>query len=495
MTLRLDALPLDNRYAALGDAYGSRVIPQPLREARLLHANLDLATELGFDAAALASVEFTAIFSGNAPLPGGAPLAMLYAGHQFGVWVPQLGDGRAILLGQLRDAHGRSWDLQLKGAGQTPYSRHADGRAVIRSSVREYLAGEALHHLGIPTTRALSLIIGEDPVRRETIERAAVICRVASSHVRFGHFEVFYYRDQHQHLAPLADHVIAEHFPDCWHRADRYTAWLAAVIERTARLITQWQAVGFCHGVMNTDNMSILGLTLDYGPYGFIDGFDAHHICNHSDEGGRYAYDRQPQIGHWNCSRLVQACLPLLDTDPERALEIGQSLLDRYPGVYAEHMTTLWRAKLGLRAVQDADTELINRFLSLLHRGHSDFTRAFRALAEVRVEDTVAPAQLRDGIHDVAALDAWLPDYRARLRAELSKDEARRAQMNAVNPKFVLRNHLAQRAIEGAERGDAREIEALLRVLRRPYDEHPEHAAYAEEPPLEARHLSVSCSS
>ncbi len=495
MSYSLEHLPLDNRYAGLGEAYGSRVQPTPLQNPRLLHANAELAAEIGIDPDSLAGETFLNIFAGNAPLPGGAPTAMLYAGHQFGVWVPQLGDGRAILLGQLRTGAHQSWDLQLKGAGQTPYSRFADGRAVIRSSVREYLAGEAMHHLGIPTTRSLSLIIGDDPVRRETLERAAVICRVSPSHVRFGHFEVFYYRQQFELLAPLADHVIQEHFPDCWDQPNRYLAWLERVVERTATLIAQWQAVGFCHGVMNTDNMSILGLTLDYGPYGFMDGFDAHHICNHSDEGGRYAYDRQPQIGHWNCSRLVQACLPLLDADPDRALEVGQSLLARYPPAYASAMTARWRQKLGLRDAIESDIELINRFLNLLHQGHSDFTRAFRALAGVSSHDQHGDETLRQGIHDIPALDAWLPDYRSRLRAESSDDGKRAAAMNAVNPKYVLRNHLAQRAIADAERGSATELEQLLTVLAAPYDDQPAHTQYAEEPPPEGRHISVSCSS
>jgi uncharacterized protein YdiU (UPF0061 family) len=491
----LDRLTLENRYAALGEHYGSRVQPTPLKNPRLLHANPDVAALLELDPAAFDDPAFTAVFAGNTPLPGGEPVAMLYAGHQFGVFVPQLGDGRALLLGQVRNARGQSWDLQLKGAGPTPYSRFADGRAVIRSSVREYLAGEALHHLGIPTTRALSLVIAEDPVVRETVERAAVVCRVAPSHVRFGNFEVFYYRDQHERLAPLADHVIAEHFPQLAERSDRYAAWLQEIVARTARLIAQWQSVGFCHGVMNTDNMSILGLTLDYGPYGFIDGFDAHHICNHSDEGGRYAYDRQPGIGHWNCSRLIQACLPLLHEIPERSVEIGQAILDAYAPAYAEAMTALWRAKLGLRDPREEDVELINRFLNVLHRGHSDFTRCFRALSTIGADDAAPADALRDQVHALDLLDAWLPDYRARLRAETSEDAERAARMNAVNPKYVLRNHLAQRAIEDAERGGGAEIERLLTVLRKPHDEHPGFEAYAAEPPPEARHISVSCSS
>jgi len=495
VSFSLDQLPLDNRFARLGDTYGSRVTPTPLSRPRLLHVNRDVAAMLELDPAQLDSPAFVETFAGNRPLPGGAPFAALYAGHQFGVYVPQLGDGRAILLGQLRNSRGEIWDLQLKGAGKTPYSRFADGRAVIRSSVREYLASEALHHLGIPSTRALSLIVADDPVYRETMERAAVVCRVAPSHVRFGNFEVFYYRGQTGHLAPLADHVIDEHFPEYAGTADRYARWLGEVVERTARLIARWQAVGFCHGVMNTDNMSILGLTLDYGPYGFIDGFDAHHICNHTDEAGRYAYDRQPGVGYWNASRLLQACLPLLDADENRAVEIARSLLERYGPVYAQTVTGLWRAKLGLQAERDGDVDLINRFLSLMHAGRSDFTRSFRLLADVPMASDAPPGPLRDELRDLAAFDAWLPDYRARLQAQGMSDDARRAAMNAVNPKFVLRNHLAQRAIEDAERDGHAEIDRLLAILRSPYDEHPEFEAYAAEPPPEARHIEVSCSS
>jgi serine/tyrosine/threonine adenylyltransferase len=490
----LDAMRLDSRYARLGEAYYSRVAPAPLTNPRLLHANADVAALFDLDPAVFSQAEFTEVFAGNAPLPGGDPLAMLYAGHQFGVWVPQLGDGRAILLGQVRNARGKSWDLQLKGAGQTPYSRHADGRAVLRSSVREYLAGEALHHLGVPTTRALCLITADDPVRRETIERAAVICRVAPSHVRFGSFEVFYSRGQFERLAPLADHVIDEHFPALSGMPDRHARWLEAVTERTAELIAAWQSVGFCHGVMNTDNMSAIGITLDFGPYGFMDGFDSHHICNHSDEGGRYAYDNQPHIGHWNCSRLVQACVPLLGKRPEQAAEIGQGIVDRYPDAYARAMTARWRAKFGLQDTRDDDETLMNRFLTLLHRGRSDFTLSFRGLASVRCDDETVPAALADHVLDQGALRDWLADYRARLRAESSHDAERTERMNRVNPLVVLRNHLAQHVIEDCARGNATELERLLAALRRPF-ETPAEAAHAAVPPPDARHIAVSCSS
>jgi serine/tyrosine/threonine adenylyltransferase len=484
----LDSLRIDNRFAGLGEHYASRVEPAALADPRLLHFNADAAALIDLEPSEAARPEFTQIFAGNAPLPGACNLAMLYSGHQFGVYVPQLGDGRALLLAQVRNHAGHPWDLQLKGAGRTPYSRFADGRAVLRSAIREYLCGEAMHHLGIPTTRALCLIGSPEPVRREAVETAAVICRMAPSHVRFGSFEVFYYRDQPERLKPLADHVISEHYPQFFQEGKPdYAGWLAEIVERTARLMAQWQAVGFCHGVMNTDNFSILGITLDYGPYGFMDGFDAHHICNHSDEGGRYAYDQQPLVGHWNCSKLLQATLPLLSEQPEEAVPAAQAILDRYPGIYAEAMLAGWQAKFGLRETRDGDAELFNRFLSLLHRGHDDFTGSFRMLA--------APEALRDHLKDLAAYEAWLPDYRARLAAEQSDDAERRVRMNRVNPRYVLRNHLLQAAIEQAQRGDLGELQRLFRLVQRPFDEQPDAARYAEPPPAGAAPISVSCSS
>lgn len=493
MTLRkLENLNLENRFVCLPEHYYSRVQPSALSDPRLLHFNEEAAALIDLDPAQAQRAEFAQIFSGNHPLPGGEALAMLYAGHQFGSWVPQLGDGRAILIGQVRNARGESWDLQLKGAGPTPYSRFADGRAVLRSSVREYLCGEAMHGLGIPTTRALSLITSPDPVRRETMETAAVVCRMAPSHVRFGSFEVFYYRSEFEKLRPLADHVISEHYPQ---HVGHYAAWLGEIAERTARLMAQWQTVGFCHGVMNTDNMSILGLTLDYGPYGFMDGFASGHICNHSDEGGRYAYDRQPMIGHWNVSRLLQATLPLLSDDPEKSVGIANDILNRYPPAYAKEVTRRWRDKLGLREARDEDPELINRFLHILDRGHSDFSRSFRHLSRLRTSTDALANGIREEITDLEAFDAWVTDYRARLRAEQSDDAERAVRMEATNPKYVLRNHLLQVAIEKAQQGDATEIDTLFQLMRRPFDEQPEHEAYATEPPASARHIEVSCSS
>lgn len=483
------------RFAALGEPYSLPIPTRPLPTPTLLHLNAALAAELGFDLDDTGSPAFTAIMAGNAPWPGHDARASVYAGHQFGQFVPQLGDGRALSIAEILDAAGQPQELQLKGAGPTPYSRGSDGRAVLRSSIREYLCSEAMHALGIPTTRALALVGSPQPVRRESFESAAVVCRVAPSFIRFGHFEFWYYRGEHERLVPLADHLIAHHFPEFDGHPDRHALWLTEVVDRTARLMAQWQAVGFCHGVMNTDNFSALGLTIDYGPFGFLDAFDPHHICNHTDQGGRYAWDRQPMIGHWNITKLLQACLPLLGDTPGAAVERAQPIADRYPVAYSAAMTARWAAKLGLRAFQDGDETLVNRWLGLLASAKADFTRSWRHLARIKALDDGPGAGVRDEILDLAAFDAWLPDYRARLRAESSDDDERAMRMNAENPKYVLRNHLAQAAIEKAEAGDASEVDRLFTLLSRPFDEQPDSEHYAAEPPPEARHIEVSCSS
>lgn len=487
-------LPLEKRFSALGTDYSSRVDATPLRQPQLLHVNADAAALIDLEITDTSSAAFTEIMAGNRPLSGSEPFATVYAGHQFGTFVPQLGDGRALLIAETRNRKGDAWELQLKGAGPTPYSRHADGRAVLRSSIREYLCSEAMHGLGIPTTRALCLIGSPEPVQRETLETAAIVCRMAPSFVRFGHFEFFYYREQYEKLKPLADHVIAEHFTALADSTDKYAAWLSEVTDRTARLMALWQSVGFCHGVMNTDNFSVLGLTLDYGPYGFMDGFNSRHICNHSDEGGRYAYDQQPGVGHWNVSRLIQACLPLLSEHPDAAVERAQPLLERYREVFVSANLALWRAKLGLREARDDDHLIINGWLSLLDKTHADFTRSFRLLSGVSTQTEAAPA-LRDFMPDPAGFDVWLADYRARLKSESSNDAERAARMNKVNPKYVLRNHLVQTAIEKAQAGDASEIDRLMNLLRKPFDEQPQMERYFDEPPASAKHIEVSCSS
>ena len=488
------------RYAALGVPYHQPVQPTPLPEPALLHLNPALAEALGLNG--LPAETLANLLSGNTPWPDYAPLASVYAGHQFGVFVRQLGDGRALMIAEVQDKSGQRWELQLKGAGRTPYSRGADGRAVLRSSIREYLCAEAMHGLGIATTRSLSLVGSPEPVYRETAETAAVVCRIAPSFVRFGHFEFFYHRGQFEHLKPLADHVIEEHFPELLTITDapaRYAAWLQEVVARTAKMAAQWQAVGFCHGVMNTDNFSILGLTIDYGPFGFLDAFQWDHICNHSDDSGRYAYGNQPQIAHWNCSRLLQATLPLLSDDQDQAVEIAQALYRSFTPVFRDTAARLWADKLGFKEIREGDNKLIETLLALMHQSRCDFTDSFRRLANISSTDapssTTTPS-LRDTMLDIEAFDGWLADYRARLLAESNTDDATRAAaMNKANPRYVLRNHLAQRAIELAQTGDHSEIDRLLKVLANPFDELPGQEAYAAPPPEGSESIEVSCSS
>lgn len=482
--MNIDQLTWTNRFASLPPQFFTRLQATPLPNPYLVHANPQAAALIGLDIEEFTRTPCLQIFSGNALPPGGDLLASVYSGHQFGVWAGQLGDGRALLLGEIN-----GWELQLKGAGKTPYSRMGDGRAVLRSSIREYLCSEAMHALGIPTTRALCIVGADLPVFRETTETAAVVTRMAPSFIRFGHFEHFYYSNQHDDLRTLADFVIDQYYPALREAPQPYLALLQEVTRRTAHLIAQWQSVGFMHGVMNTDNMSILGLTLDYGPFGFMEGFDAHHICNHSDTHGRYAYQRQPEIAHWNLYALAQALIPLI-----KDIETTQAALSEFPKIYTEAWNTLLHAKLGLKLHLPSDNELIQRMLELLHANRADFTQFFRQLADLQTHATGADAPIRDLFMDRPALDAWIQDYRARLQQEQSVDVQRRAQMNLINPNIVLRNHLAQTAIEKAQQKDFSEIDQLLKVLQHPFDQQPEFEHYAR-PSLEGSPIEVSCSS
>ena len=447
------------------------------------------AALVGLDPATLAQDDFVAAFTGNAVPEGAQPLAAVYSGHQFGVWAGQLGDGRAILLGDLPGPEGRM-ELQLKGAGKTPYSRMGDGRAVLRSSIREFLCSEAMAALGIPTTRALVVTGSQQRVMRESLETAAVVTRMAPSFVRFGSFEHWHYRDKPDELRTLADYVIDTFYPGLRGEPNPYAALLAEVTRRTARMIAHWQAVGFMHGVMNTDNMSILGLTLDYGPFGFMEAFDVNHICNHTDQGGRYSYANQVAIGHWNCYALGNALLPLIET-----VEAAQEALDVYMPEFERQLDVLLHAKFGLAQTRECDRALIDGLFSIMQASHVDFTLLFRRLADLRIAEPGSEEAVRDLFIDRAAFDAWAERYRERLRAEGSDDAARRAAMNRVNPKYILRNYLAQQAIERAQNGDFGEVNKLLAILEQPYDEQPEHEAYAALPPDWAAHLEVSCSS
>ncbi len=488
--LTLEQLAFDNSFARLDPSFYTRLAPTPLPEPYLVAGSPAAAGLIGLRTEEFRRAEFVETFAGNRALPGFEPLAAVYSGHQFGVWAGQLGDGRALLLGEALGPDGRRWELQLKGSGLTPYSRMGDGRAVLRSSIREFLCSEAMHALGVPTTRALAAIGSDYPVVRETVETAAVVTRMAPSFLRFGNFEHFYYAGRHQELQALADYVIDGFYPGLRDEPQPYAALVREVVERTARLVAHWQALGFCHGVMNTDNMSILGLTIDYGPFGFVDGFAANHVCNHSDSGGRYAYANQPAVGEWNCYCLGQALLPLLGS-----VEEAESVLSAYRPAFTEEFARHLRAKLGLAEANDADEALFNSLFGILDAGRVDFTRFFRGLSRVRRADASGDAACRDLFIDRAAFDGWVADYRARLRTEALDDASRAARMDRANPKFVLRNHLAETAIQRALARDFSEVERLQAVLSRPYDEQPEMDAYAALPPDWASGLEVSCSS
>ena len=482
-------LPFEHSFGALPENFYTRLqpsaLPNPMRVAVSASAAalIDLSVENTLDKA------FVEAFSGNVPPAGAKPLAAVYSGHQFGVWAGQLGDGRAILFGDITHQQQR-WELQLKGAGRTPYSRSGDGRAVLRSSVREFLGSEAMAGLGIPTSRALSIIGSDQYVMREQPETAAVVTRMAASFVRFGSFEHWYHNRQDAALKTLADYVIDQFYPALRESENPYLALLSEVTRRTATLVAQWQSVGFMHGVLNTDNMSILGLTLDYGPFGFMEAFDAHHICNHTDQQGRYSYANQPQIGHWNCYALAQCFIPLIgDTDAIKAA------LDEYPVIYARKNDELLHGKLGLASQHENDMALFESLIAIMQADHVDFTLFFRRLADLKGDNPGADEPLRDLFMNRPAFDAWAGQYRQRLKQENSQDTARQITMRGVNPKYVLRNYLAQVAIQKAETGDFSEINQLLTLLERPFDEQPEQERYAALPPDWASHLEISCSS
>jgi uncharacterized protein YdiU (UPF0061 family) len=490
---RIAALPFSHSFTALPPAFYTRLMPTPLPAPYLVCASALAAELIDLDPSELASDEFMQTFSGNRVPEGSMPLSAVYSGHQFGVWAGQLGDGRAILLGEL-PAPGQpapsTMELQLKGAGLTPYSRMGDGRAVLRSSIREFLCSEAMAALGIPTSRALCVTGSDLRVMRETPETTAVATRMAPSFVRFGSFEHWFYSDKKEELKTLADYVIDRFYPDLRTAENPYHALLTEVTRRTAHLIAQWQAVGFMHGVMNTDNMSILGLTIDYGPFGFMEAFNAHHICNHTDQQGRYAYSTQPQIGQWNCYALGQALLPLIGS-----VEETHAALEIYKPEFTNKLDDLLHAKLGLQTKQAEDNKLIDTMFTIMQGSHVDFTLFFRRLGDFQIENQATDEPLRDLFIDRPAFDAWAQQYRARLKQENSQNASRRLAMHAVNPKYILRNYLAQIAIEKAQNKDFSEIARLLAVLERPFDEQPENEKYAELPPEWASELEVSCSS
>ncbi len=477
-----------HRFASLGPAFFTELAPTPLPAPHWVGRSRAMARELGLDDAFLDSDDALQAFSGNRLLPGMRPLASVYSGHQFGHWAGQLGDGRALLLGELAGPQG-PLEIQLKGAGLTPYSRMGDGRAVLRSSIREFLCSEAMHALGIPTTRALCVTGSPAPVMREEVETAAVVARVAPSFIRFGHFEHFAHTGRHQHLRTLADFVIDHFYPACREAGGNpYAALLETVSARTAELLAQWQAVGFCHGVMNTDNMSILGLTIDYGPFQFLDAFVPGHVCNHSDTGGRYAYNRQPNVAYWNLFCLGQALLPLMD-DQQQALDALEPYKTLLPAALQRRMG----AKLGLADTQEGDAALLEDLMALMARDAVDFTIFWRRLSHA-ADGPLDP--VRDLFLQREAFDAWAGRWQARLRRTPAFDAAAtRARMLRTNPQLVLRNHLGELAIQAAKAGDFGALERLQQALERPFDARPGEEDLAGFPPEWASRIEISCSS
>ncbi|WP_419237536.1 protein adenylyltransferase SelO [Photobacterium leiognathi subsp. mandapamensis] len=484
----LDQLVFNNTYSQLPRLFGTFFTPQPLTNPYLISINPDVAKQLELNIDRLINSDFINIFSGNDTLAGFAPIAMKYTGHQFGQYNPDLGDGRGLLLGEIQTSQGKKWDLHLKGSGLTPYSRTGDGRAVIRSSIREYLASAAMAGLGIPTTYALAVIGSDTHVYREKQEFGATLIRVAESHLRFGHFEYLFYTQQHEQLSLLADYVIQHHFPELQQADKPYAAMFEQISSNTAEMIAHWQAVGFAHGVMNTDNMSILGLTFDYGPYGFLDDYNPSFICNHSDYSGRYAFNQQPSIGLWNLSALGYALAPIIDkTDIEHALEIYQHQLQI-------SYSKLMRNKLGLFDSQEQDTELFQQLFDLLKQNGMDYTLFFRTLSAIaQAELHTSAVRFSNLTTNTTAVDKWLQAYKKRV--ENIDDKQRLALMLKSNPKYILRNYLAQLAIDSAEQGDFTLVENLLTILHDPFDEHPEFEDLADLPPKWGKELEISCSS
>ena len=459
-------------------------------EPRLVKLNHALAEELGLDAQALDSTEGALIFSGNQLPPGVNTIAQAYAGHQFGGFSPQLGDGRALLLGEVIDKHGRRRDIAFKGSGRTPFSRGGDGKAALGPVLREYLIGEAMHALGIPTTRALAAVTTGEAVHRERNLPGAVLTRVAASHIRVGTFQFVTARGDEALLRKLADYVIARHYPELKGQADPYLGLLRAVSERQAGLIARWMNVGFIHGVMNTDNMTLSGETIDYGPCAFMDRYDPATVFSSIDEQGRYAYVNQPPIANWNLARLAEALLPLLadekNKDQDRAVAQAMEVLGAFHERYQHHWLQGMRQKLGLTREESDDFALATDFLKSMEGQSVDFTLAFRRLADTaEAADASREGMLRRLYADDAALDAWLPRWRARLKTEPIAPAQRAEAMRAVNPVYIARNHQVEDALAAAvDLGNYAPFEKLLAVLQRPFDEQAGLAAYAEPAPV-----------
>jgi len=468
----------DNTYARLPPAFFARQQPTPVLQPRLLLFNDALAGALGLQLEGLDRQTLAALFSGNVLAAGSDPLAMAYAGHQFGGFVPQLGDGRAILLGEILDREGRRHDLQLKGAGCTPFSRRGDGRAALGPVLREYLLSEHMHALGIPATRALAAVATGETVLRERPLPGAILTRVAASHIRVGTFQFFRARGDLDGLRQLADYVIERHYPQVRAAPQPYRALLRAVARAQAALVAQWLAVGFVHGVMNTDNMAVSGETIDFGPCAFLEHYDPDAVFSAIDEGGRYAYARQGPIAQWNILCLAEALLPLLDAQHERAVDCANEEIGAFAPAFEAQRLERMRAKLGLAEARPGDGALVDDWLGLLHAARADFTLSFRELCAAAASPAAAGPRAR--FADAAAYDNWIARWRERLQAEDRAPAERARTMLGCNPAYVARNHRVEQALDAAiDRGDLAPFRRLLDVVCRPYEEQPESADYA----------------
>ncbi len=476
--MKLKEIQLKSSYLDLDSIFYDRTTPAPLKQAYLMSFNEKAAKLIDLDPGEAETEEFVDFINGKNLLQGSEPFSMCYAGHQFGYFVPRLGDGRAINLGETK-----GWHLQLKGAGPTLYSRMGDGRAVTRSSIREYLMSEAMHALGVPTTRALALIGSEEEVERAGWEKGAIVLRMSTSWIRFGSFEYFYYADMHDKLEPLADYVIEESFPHLKGREDAYYLMYEEIVRKTAGLLAHWQAIGFNHGVMNTDNMSIASLTIDYGPYAFLDSYDFNYVCNHTDREGRYSFGNQPPVAYWNLSMLARALSPIL------SVERSEKALENFGDHFTEKYMKLMREKLGLETEKAEDLGLIKQLLEVLGSQGVDYSAFFRTLSHYNGDKT----ELLGMCDSQGTLSEWLDAYDKRLEDE--KAQNRNEKMLGVNPKYVLKNYILQEAIEKAESGDNSLVNELLKLAQNPFDEHPEFERYAKATPSSYQNLRLSCSS
>jgi uncharacterized protein YdiU (UPF0061 family) len=483
----------DNSYARLPERFYARLAPTLVAEPKLVKINRGLATELGLDPDALASPDGVRILAGNRIAPGSEPIALAYAGHQFGHFVPQLGDGRAILLGEVVDRAGRRRDIQLKGSGITPFSRNGDGRAALGPVLREYIVSEAMAALGIPTTRALAAVTTGEKVYRETALPGAVLTRVAGSHIRVGTFQFFAARGDLEALRLLADHAIARHDPGAATAAQPYRAFLEGVVARQASLVAQWLLVGFILGVMNTDNTTVAGETIDYGPCAFMDTYDPGTAFSSIDHRGRYSYANQPHIAAWNLARLAEAILPLLADDSERALAIANEVISTYSGLFSQALVAGLRRKLGLFTEQETDAALAQALLDAMATNHADFTLTFRRMCAA-AETADGDAEARELFDNPAAWDEWAQRWRQRLAEESETPDEHAALMRRANPAFIPRNHRVEATLAAAiEHDDYGPFEELLRVLSRPYEDQPAFAGYTEPPGPEQRVYRTFC--